>query len=306
MAENQGANGDAWNNCAVALLKLFGWDYIGDKNMDLPGSDDNDYGVDALVCYDSPSKNVLQSCVIESKRYSVDSLTSSTKLKSWIERLRTKLDALYQSEELIQEFPRLEECCSINLGIIICWVHDAKDTEYFNTTFSKQLERAVINTQAKQNSYKRIYVLTNPRIVRLCSIASVIKDGTYNFVYPSQLLNGRPLVRSKVLSIEYAVSNIIYAERDKDCKKSSIVFYFGKVDLVNMSILKDSLKMYNLIESGKELIIYHYENDESTRTILPDVKKKFKGADDIDVKFKTLEHYDIMQEPAILKNCDDE
>lgn len=306
MAENQGVNGDTWNDRALSLFNFFGWDYIGDKNMDLPGADENDYGVDALGCYDSPSINVQQSFVIESKRYSVESLKSSTKLKSWVERLRTKLDALYQSEELIKEFPRLEECCSINLGIIICWIHDAKNSEYFNATFSKQLEKAIINTQSKQKSYKRIYVLTNPRIVRLCSVANVIKDEDYTFVYPSQLLNGRPLVRSKVLSIEYAVSNIIYAEKSSGNKNSSVVFYFGKVDLKNMAILKDSLKMYNLIESGKELIVYYYEDDDTTRTILPDVKKKFNGADDIDVKFKVLEHYDIMREPTILKNCDNE
>lgn len=303
MAENQGVNGDMWNDCAVSLLSYFGWDYIGDKNMDLKGSDGSDYGVDALTCYESPSLSVLQSCIVESKRYSVDSLKSTTKLRSWVERLRTKLDAFYQSEDLVKEFPRLEDCCSLNLGIIMCWVHDAPNEQYFETSFSKQLEKAVINTMPKPKSYKRIFVLTNPRIVRLCSIANVIKDGGYSFVYPSQLISGRPLVRSKVLSIDYAVSNIIYAERTKETKKSSIVFYFGKMNLTNLNILKDSLTMYNLIEAEKDLIIYYYDDNETTRTILPDAYKVFK---DLKAKFKVLERYDLNHEPSILKNSKDD
>lgn len=298
MAENQGVNGDAWNNRAVALLNLLGWDHIGDKNMDLPGSDDKEYGVDALVCYDSPSMNVQQSCIVESKRYSVNSIKTIS-LRNWVDRLRIKLDALYQSNSLAEEFPRLEDCCSINMGVIMCWLHDVKDEQYFDIEFSKQLDNALINTMPKTMSYKRIFVLTNPRIVRLCAIAKIVEEGSYSFVYPSQIIKDRPLVRSKVLSIEYAMSNIIFAEQTVGEKKNSVVFYLGRMNLDNLRILKESLTLYNLIEEDKDLIIYHYDDDETTRTIIPDVRKEFGM---LHVDFKALDHYDISKEPSILKN----
>lgn len=37
MAENQGVLGDQWNDCANRLLKLLGWEHIGDKDMDITG-----------------------------------------------------------------------------------------------------------------------------------------------------------------------------------------------------------------------------------------------------------------------------
>lgn len=49
MAEKQGKLGDSWNNYANRLVKLLGWEHIGDKNMDLKGSDGEEYGVDSIL-----------------------------------------------------------------------------------------------------------------------------------------------------------------------------------------------------------------------------------------------------------------
>ena len=302
MAENQGVNGDMWNNCAVNLLKLFGWEHIGDKNIDLVGTDSQEYGIDALMCYKSPSMAIKQSCLVESKRYSLNSLNASM-LKKWIERLRQKLDALYQSEELVIEFPTMCDCCAINLGLIMCWIHDAPNEVYFHDDFTKYLSKAIISTMPKPMSYKRIVVLTNPQIIRLCAVAEQISKGGYQFVYPSQLLNDRPLVRSKILSVEYATSNTILAERINKDKYESVIFYFGLISIDAFRSLYESLIMYNILECEKKVMIYYYENNIKIREITPEIKKIFK---DVDLELKALTHYTISIEPSIIKDYDDE
>ena len=52
MAENQGVLGDQWNDYANRLLKLLGWEHIGDKDMDITGSGGETYGIDAIARYD--------------------------------------------------------------------------------------------------------------------------------------------------------------------------------------------------------------------------------------------------------------
>lgn len=298
MAENQGVNGDMWNDCALRLVKLFGWEHIGDKNIDLLGNDSKEYGIDALTCYDSPNLDVKQSCLIESKRYKMTSLNAST-IKQWIERLRQKLDALYQCGNIQDDFPLLKECCSINLGIIFCWIHDAPNEHYFKTDFEKYLSKALITTMPKPYSYKRIMVLSNPRIVRLCAVAEITQKGNYRFIYPSQLINDRPLVRSKILSIEYAMSNIILAEKYENEKTTNVVFFLDSISIQAFFSVQEMLTMYNLLEKGKGITIYFYENRENNRTIIAEAKKCFK---EIEVNFKQLTHYEISTEPSIIKN----
>lgn len=300
MAENQGVLGDLWNDRANKLLKLFGWEHIGDKDMDITGSGGETYGIDAIACYDSPGLAVKQSCLVESKRYAMGSISASV-IKKWIERLKQKLDGVYQSKDLITEFPVLRECSPINLGVIMCWVHDANDESYFENEFEKYLNNARIVTMPKPMAYKRIIVLNNPRILRLCSIASVLKDNTYKyeFYYPSQLINNKPFEMSKVLTIDYALSDIIMAERKKGSKSEKVVFYFGAMNLEAINTLKDALTMYNMMEAKKTLIIYHYEEDASTREIIPDAKKLFEK---VKVTFNSMDHFDLTTEPAIIKN----
>jgi len=301
MAESQGANGSIWNDRAVALLELFGWEYLGDKNIDVKGSDGKEHGLDAITTYDSPTLSVKQSCIVESKRYGTGSL-SPAKIKEWIETLKMKMDTISGTEEVQEELPALKECCPIDLGVIMCWVHDATDENYFETKFRGYLSKALFETMAKPMAYKRIIMLTNPRIIRLCSMASEIRSSDYDycFVYPSQLINDKPLKRQEVLSVEYMTSDIIIAERTskKNGTKESVVFYFGRMSIDAFSVLYEALTMFNAVESDKHLVIYHYEDDEDSRIIIPEVKKLFR---EINVSFEAMQHFDLMNEPAILK-----
>ena len=133
MAEKQGKLGDNWNDYANRLVKLLGWDHIGDKNMDLKGNDGEEYGVDSILKYKVAGKDTLQTVILESKRYAKTSIQSNTLFK-WVKRLKEKLDGLRNSEELLKEFPEMDDCSQTNLGVIMLWVHDA-DESYLNGTF---------------------------------------------------------------------------------------------------------------------------------------------------------------------------
>ena len=299
MAENQGVLGDMWNDNAVSLIKQLHWEHIGDKNFDMKGTDEKSHGIDAIACYKSPSLHTLQSCLIESKRYAVSSIKAST-IKTWIETLRTKIELVHYADDLQTEFPILQDCCNINLGIIMCWVHDAPDEEYFINKFDEMVESVIINTPPKANSTKRIIVLANPQILRLCSMLETIrKYSEFKFIYPSQLIRNKPLVKTRVLSIEYMMSKIIVAEGvNNNSTKELIVYYFGKMSVDAFRIIYEALTLYNLVENEMVVSFYYYESNDRTREILPELKKIFK---DVKIYPKQLNRLNINTEPAILK-----
>lgn len=305
MAESQGVMGDMWNDNAVALLEYLNWDHIGDTNMDLPGSDQNEYGVDALTVYSSPLLDVLQSCVVESKRYSTKSISQSL-IQKWIDRLRLKIDSFANSQALLDKFGALNEAYQINLGVIMCWVHDALNEDYFNTTFNSFIKKSIINTQVSKSGYKRIFVLTNPRIIRLCSMLQKIRSNEYEykFIYPAQILGGKPLLKSKTLTIEYATSDFIFAERIKRGEPRLVVFYFGNLSSKGFTNLYDALIFYNLVEQDQKVIVYFYGSEVENRENLAEGKRIFKNKN-LDVAFKPLPILSISTEPSILsKNSD--
>ena len=302
MAERQGVQGAIWNDRAVRLLELLGWDHIGDKNMDLKGIDEEFHGIDALACYESPGIDLKQSCLVESKKYAMGSL-SATIVKGWIETLKQKIEVLSQSEDVLTEFPKLQDCCDIDLGIIMCWVHDVNDESFFEKDFEKYLSKAAILTLAKPLAYRRIVVLTNPKIIRLCSMATILQDNAYDykFVYPSQLIKDKPLSRTKVLTIEYALSDFILAEREKKASKGEkecVIFYFGQIRQEAFMSMHEALTMFNFLEVDKNLIIYHYEDSDDSRIVMSDLEKYFSN---VKVSFEPMTRFELSKEPAIIK-----
>lgn len=299
MAEKQGKLGDNWNDYANRLVKLLGWEHVGDKNMDLKGAEGEEYGVDSILKYRVAGKETLQTVVLESKRYAQSSIKTTT-LPNWIKRLKEKLNGLRNSEELLKEFPELNDCSQTNLGIIMLWVHDA-DENYLNETYQRHLENTIIFTGAKAGSYSRIMVLDNRRIVQLCAMHDALKTfDDYDFVYPSGIIDNVAIEQSKVLSVEYMMSNIIIAKGEKDGKESSLVFYFGKISEANMSLLMSYLSKYQRIDKKKSLLIYYYDKSDSVL----DVVNSFKSKDDYKeiLDFKRLAHYSFDSEPQTIAN----
>lgn len=299
MAEKQGKLGDNWNDYANRLVKLLGWEYIGDKNMDLKGADGEVYGIDSILKYKVAGKDTLQTVLLESKRYAKTSIQSST-LSKWIKRLKEKLDGLRNSEELLKEFPELNYCTQTNLGVVMLWVHDA-DEGYLNGNFQHLLENTIISTGAKPSAYSRIMVLDNRRIVQLCAMRDALKTfDDFNFVYPAGIIDNVAIEQSKVLSVEYMMSNITIADGVKDGKSSSLVFYFGVVTEASIALLMKFLSQYQRIDKNKPLLIYYYDKSD---TVL-DVINSFKGKDaykDI-LDFKKLARYSFDSEPQTIAN----
>lgn len=299
MAEKQGKLGDNWNDCANRLVKLLGWEHVGDKNMDLKGSDGEEYGVDSILKYKVAGKETMQTVLLESKRYAKSSINANTLLK-WIKRLKIKMDGLRNSEELLKEFPELDDCSQTNLGVVMLWVHDA-DESYLNGTYQHFLENTIISSGAKPGSYSRIMVIDNRRVVQLCAMHDALKSfDDYTFVYPSGIIDNVAIEQSKVLSVEYMMSNIIIVEGIKEGKESSVVFYFGEVTETNMMLLMAFLSKYQRIKANAPLLIYYY--DKSTSVI--DVINSFKSKDDYKdiLDFKKLAHYSLDSEPQTIAN----
>lgn len=298
MAEDQGVNGDEWNKSAVKLLSLLGWEHIGDFDMDVKGADEKYYGVDSIMKYESPSLATKQSVIIESKRYSVNSFNEAT-FNNWLKRLNTKLDAFQNSSELLEQFPTLSDCCTFNLGVIIIWFHDLSTEEYIKGKFCQILQSPKMSSMPRKHGYKRIIVLDNTKILKLCSIYDIVKSGEIRFLYPSQLIGNKPVRRSSILTIDYILSNIILAEKKVNNGSSNIVFYFGQFTVAAFKLLYAALLQYQFLDADKDLTIYHYDNSDQNRKIKPEIQNIFKG---VSLSLLKMNHYQLNNVPPILEN----
>lgn len=299
MAERQGKLGDNWNDYSNRLAKLLGWQHVGDKNMDLKGADGEEYGVDSILKYKVAGKEIMQTVLLESKRYAMSSIKATT-LFNWIKRLKEKLDGLRNSEELLKEFPELDNCSCTNLGIIMLWVHDA-DENYLNNQYQNYLENTSFSTGAKSGSYLRVMVLDNRRIVQLCAMYDELKSfDDFNFVYPSGIIDNIAIEQNKVLSVEYMMSKVIIANGRKNDKEISLTFYYGTVTDANMTILMTFLSKYQRIEKDKPLYVYYYDKSDSVIDVINSFENKdsYKGF----LRFKKLQHYSINSEPKMIAN----
>lgn len=301
MGELPAKLGNKWNDTVVALLEAMGWNHIGDKDMDLSGTDDEDHGIDALLIYENPGKTVCQTVLVESKHYGKGSLSPS-KVKGWIEVLHKKQNVLRASGDLQKEFPVLSECSETNLGVIMCWVHDG-DEKYLAETFQNYLENAIIPTAPRTGIYSRIMVLDNRRIVRLVSMLQELRKAkSFCFVYPAGINDNIQTERNSVLSIEYMMSNIIIAECQGTRGKNTSVFYYGEMEVSALETLFAFLRKYQRLDKDRSVKIYHYENNERT----DNVTSHFKGKEYKNIKFVRMQHFSLTAEPSLNLEEDDE
>ena len=95
--EDQHYNGDIWNQEIVRLFQKFGWNRIGDFDMDVVGSDNSKMGIDTVLMFDTPLKSKPQLAILEAKRYLTTSFSKAL-LQEWLNRLDSKLLKLRNSD----------------------------------------------------------------------------------------------------------------------------------------------------------------------------------------------------------------
>ena len=283
MAEDQGVNGTIWNKEANYILSWFGWETIGDIDMDVLGDDEQKYGVDTFLKFESPVKHLPPCVILEAKSYQTSNVSKSI-VQDWIDRLDKKLSKLKYSEKAQEKYPALTECATLDLGIIAIWFHDLDNYKSFRPKFVEILKSIKTSNRPKQSEgYHRILLLDNAQILKLCSLQNAIAKhnqearSLLQFYYPSFLMNDKPIVRSKVLTPEYIFSKVILAEsKGQDGKGENVVFYFGDLQSSSFAYpLKNLLSKCGFMDKEKKIILYLYNTDNEFRKIKPDIEKVF-------------------------------
>ena len=302
MAEDQGVNGTIWNKEVVKLLSLFGWENIGDYDMDVEGEDGKDYGLDSIMKFNTPLKQFPQATILEAKRYETKNFNLSN-LQRWINRLDKKLLELKNSEPFKQQFPILEECSTLDTGVIAIWFHDIDNYKSFRPNFIEILQKVNLSSRQRKAGFNKIFVIDNHYILKLCSLYNAIKtdnqDSKIEFYYPSILIDEEPIVREKTLSIEYILSNIILAESTSS--KEYLVFYFGESLLDYFNQLKNLLAKCSVLDNDKSLKLFVYQRDDEFRKIKPEIEKLFE-----DIKFEIKSMDNLSDLPSYIKDVANE
>ncbi|WP_319268727.1 hypothetical protein [uncultured Draconibacterium sp.] len=293
MAEDQGVNGDIWNNEATILLRKLGWELVADKNIDIPDIENKERGVDALFQYENPTTNGFQGILLEAKHYKLSSYSRS-KLEKWICDLYDKIVNLRNSDELYELFPKMENTILRN-GLIVIWFSDYET----DPTITEKLKKDLTSIDFQKNGRgvtipNRIFIMSNEDILRLTSVVDKIhsfrlKDPTCIFEFHYPFLGKGAANSTKILSLESMFSKFIYAEiRDKNrVLNKQVVFYFGNTDFKSMQLLKNAL-LQHIAQTGNKLAIYNYHrNIQEFRKIKDSIINEFKN-DRIDVEFLSM------------------
>lgn len=288
MAEDQGVNGTIWNKEANYILSWFGWDTIGDIDMDVIGDDDKKYGVDTFMKYVSPLKCLPPCVILEAKSYETKNVSKTT-VQEWIDRLDKKLSKLKYSEKAQEKYPALKECATLDLGIIAIWFHDIDNYKENKPKFIEILKSIKTSNRPRKNEgYHRILLLDNYHILKLCSLHQAIDNyekemnSKISFYYPSFITNDTPIVRSGILTPEYIFSKVILAESKSNLNNTTenIVFYFGDLKSSTFTYpLINFLNKCGFMDKDKKIILYLYNTDNEFRKIKPDIEKAFKEVD---------------------------
>jgi hypothetical protein len=280
MAEDQGVNGDRWNDQFTKLLKTLNWIPLGDANMDLINEKDQKHGVDRLFLFKESHKTTrTEGSLIEAKNYKTTSYNSNM-VDEWINTLDAKLINLKNSDELMKQFEILDQV-PLRTGIIAVWFSDFEKYSEFRPKFVESMKKVKLNQ--KRGNPNRIYVLENEAILRLASLTMAIENinnskntkTEFQFFYP--IVDTHPATRSNVLNPNYMTAKFILGDYyDTDNIEQRVVFYFGDIDLSSFKRLQQALANFGFLDVSKPLTIFTYQRDASEfRKISPDIPPLF-------------------------------
>jgi hypothetical protein len=304
MPEDQGVNGDRWTDQASRLFKKAGWDKIADSNIDVPGVDGLQHGIDALFCYeDGFSPKMKQGVFLEAKRYAVGSFQKQ-KLSDWVVKLDEKIRKLRTSQEFLQTYPYIGDAKLVN-GVLAIWFHDLNNHPEFREKFVQYLaEVDVPRGRGSKMINLRLFILDNDKILRLASLLHTVeqwnKDNCENslkFYYPSSARFGNSVQEMSTLNLEYIFSQFILAKAkitkgNNHFEVVDVVFYFGRLDINSFFRLREALLAYDMINQQNSLVIYKYlRESDNFRKIHPDVMKLFQEKYPKEVSIKDMETF---------------
>jgi hypothetical protein len=293
MAEDQGVDGDRWNDQATILLRALGWESLGDSNMDISNEDDKNHGVDRLFKFvDSKTGSIHEGVIVEAKTYRTINL-SSKMLENWIKTLDRKLSNIKNAAGFYDQFPMMDGNF-LRTGLIVIWFHDLKEYSDFRTKFWKYASE--VQLPRRNNSQpNKIYVLDNDAVLRLASLCvSIVSinrqeevDRNVQFFYPSVDVNVAK--RSSVLNLNYMFSKFILGDFiNKNGIENRLVFYFGSLTIKSFQRLQRALSMYGYLDHDKPLTIYTYQRSANFRKIEPDIINLFT---DLMVQIEEMENF---------------
>jgi len=281
MAEDQGVNGDRWNNELTKLLESLGWTTLGDSNMDLPNEREKEHGVDRVFTYlNSFRHGRSEAVIVEAKNY----LTTSYKadnIDTWIKTLDNKISNLKNSGSLYEMFPVLETM-PFRSGVIAIWFSNVEVYPAFKKDkFLPSLRNVKMNR--KMGDSNLIYVLENDAIMKLASLSMAVSEinrdkltaEQFQFFYPAD--NAQAARSSTELALNYFTAKFILGEYiDTNSVENKVVFYMGKLDIPSFERLRQALYNVGYLHQKKPLKIYTYEREDSFfRKIEPEIPKLF-------------------------------
>lgn len=302
MPEDEGVNGDLWNDEAAVLLSKLNWKQIGDANVDVVNEDGKRQGIDRLFQFDDVRRtSSLQGVFVEAKRYATTSLAKDD-LELWIKILDKKLNKTRNSEQFHETYPTFGSA-TLRTGLIVIWFHDLDAYPAFRAKFNNMLAGIKISGHTRNDGSNKIFVLNNDDILRIASVIQScdnfepINKHRIKFYYPSSDRFNNPADRSDVLSLDYIYSKFILGESlTTEGIEHKIVFYFGSLNVNAFRRLKNALQSFGYIDKQKPLTIYTYQRDQDFRKVKSIVTQEFEG-----IVFNMVQ-MDIFQDlPGFLK-----
>ncbi len=306
MPEDQGVNGDAWNNEASKLLSLFNWKQIGDANVDVVNSEGKKQGIDRMYKYSDirKSKSLDQAVFVEAKCYKTTSFKIS-QLKDWILTLSNKISKSKKSEKFLKTYPDFENC-SIKSGLIVLWFSDTEEYHSIRSKLKSDMRNLIIPSGKLEDNQTRIFILDNYDILRLASLAETVeqyklKNKTeIRYYYPSiDYFVESAASSSDILTLEYMFSQFVLASAKCEGRETYIVFYFGDLSTQSFRRLRSALQKHGYIHIEKPLRIYKYNRDDEFRKIKPDIDAVFS-----DIDFKLHDMIKFADLPPFMKQED--
>jgi hypothetical protein len=301
MAEDQGVDGDRWNAELRRLLIRLGWEPIGDRDVDLKGSDGKAKGIDGLFSYQDAYAitKFRQGVFVEAKAYATTSLKKA-ELNKWVNRLSKKVLSLKNSRTLFQKFPPTKNLI-LDTGLIVIWFNNPGEFENFSPTFDTYLKAVKVSKGITSSKTVRVLVITNDKILQLASMVIEFEkwkkendqagEPSIAFHYSSSGLLGNPVADLNVLNLEYMLSDFIFAKgksrKGDNVRHADIVFYFGKLDEYSFERLAEALSLYGMVGKDRDLIIFKYRREDTEfRKSKDNVIKllKAKGPQSVDIR----------------------